>query len=1485
MRGLCDTIPQMNDQHNAFDEDERGDSPGEDQHDEHSDEHSIAILSMACRFPGANGTEQFWKNLAAGVESITFWSDEELRAAGVPEEYLRQPGYVRAGPVLEEIECFDAAFFDMSPREAEILDPQSRIFLEVCWEALERAGYVEERYDGWIGVYAGTSFSSYQMSNLMSRPDVMANQGWFPIYLANDRDYFTTRISYKLDLKGPSVNLQTACSTSLVAVHHACQSLLDYQCTLALAGGVRIGANQVAGYLYEPGGIMSPDGHCRSFDAGGNGSLFGNGAGVVLLKRLEDALADGDHIEAVIRGSAINNDGAAKVGFTAPSVEGQAEVVAMAQTAAGVAPEEISYVEAHGSATALGDPIEVAALKDAFGATAKPGTCALGSVKSNFGHLEAAAGVAGLIKTVLALRHRQIPPSLWFETPNPQLELEESPFYVNTDLRPWRDDREEPLRAGVSSFGMGGTNAHVILEEAPARPSSGPSRPFQLVLLSARTATALDATTTRLGNFLRVEPQVNLADLAFTLSRGRRSFEYRRILVCRDHEDTLRALDPADPSRLLSLRAPATGRAVTFLLPGLGEHYPEMTLGLYRHEALFRREIDRCAKLLHPLLGRDLREVLYPRGTRAEDVASGEDGGGLDLAKMLRRGTRMDPAEESDLHQTRYAQPAVFVVEYALAQLWKSWGLEPQAMIGHSLGEYVAACLAGVFTLEDALALVAERARLIDQLPAGAMLAVTLAEAEITPYLGPEVSLAAVNGPQVTVVSGSEEAVGALAERLREDGVLCQTLPTTHAFHSYMMEPVSKPLVELLRGMALRAPEIPMVSNVTGTWLEADEARDPEYWARHLCRTVRFDDGVTELLRQDRVLLEVGPGQGLGALVMQHPGDPDRRDDTERTIVSSLRGRFEQRNDQAFLLEALGRLWLAGVTVDWKAFWAEEERHRIHLPTYPFERRRFWIDPPTRPRSQDGEETSEDKPIHAVDTGPPEAADSAPSLDLHQRPNLPTAFQAPRDALEEEIVALWQEVLGIAPIGVHDSYFDMGGHSLLAPRLVMNIERALEVTLPLELLLEHPTVAKLSETIRTLRTEGLEGLAPTAVDLHAEVTLAEEIRPSGEEPRSDAPQAVFLTGGTGFLGAYLLRELFDQSDAQLLCLVRAADGSAAFERLRANLEHHRVWHDGMAERINAIPGDLAQPLLGLSDGDFERLAHEADLVIHAGAWVNFIYPYSVLEAANVESTRETLRFATTGTPKPVHFISSTAVFTPESYAAGRAAEDDPLEHTAGLFSGYAETKWVSEKILALAEERGIPVAIYRPGVISGDSETGVGNTSDMVWNVIKGCIELGSYLDPSPILDVTPVDFVARAVVYLALHGERSHGRRFGFANPRPMPYAEIFAVATEMGYSMKPLDYSRWRQDLLHVAEAGGDNALVPFLPLFEELPDLPSSREPAPLTESRTIPSMLYDDSNLKAALEGSDIRCPPLDVALVKTYMDFFIASGFIDPPPDS
>ncbi len=908
---------------------------------ESGDGSEIAIVGMSCRFPGAADVATFWRNLCAGVESLVELSDQELLAAGVPAEEIANPAYVRRVPAIAGIEDFDARFFGYTPQEATIMDPQQRLFLECAWEVLEQAGYDSSRYPRPIGVFTGAKTNTYLFNVVAARARFPGLDN-FQIALGNDLAAMATRVSYKLDLRGPSYALHTACSTSLVAVHLACQSLLLDECSMAIAGGAAINVPQQRGYLYQRGGLLSPDGSCRTFDERAAGSNFGNGVGAVLLKRLDDALRDGDTIYAVIRGSATNNDGARKASFTAPGVEGQTAVLLEAMACAGVEPEDISYIEAHGTATDLGDSIEMLALTQAFRAASDAsGYCAIGSAKTNLGHLETAAGIASLIKTALSLWHRQLPPSLHFERPNPKIDFAGSPFVVNTACRPWPEPVPGKRRiAGVSSFGIGSTNAHVVVEEPPPEAAADPGRPWQPLLLSARSPAALEAMSRNLGRHLEAHPDLDLADVAFTLATGRREFEHRRSLVCRDRAVAAAALAAED----LATRAPAvevdrTDRGIAFLLPGLGEHYVDMGLGLYQREPVFRRAVDEGAELLRPHLEIDVREVIYPHG-----MAGSEEGSvRLDLKAMLGRGEATPDAASARLDHTIYAQPALFVVEHALARLLLARGMAPRAMIGYSLGEYVCACLAGVLSLADTLRLVARRAALIERLPAGAMLAVNLSEDELAARLAGRsgLALAAVNGPGGSVASGAPDEIAGLAAALSAEGVVCRRLATTHAFHSPQMAAVAAELTELAATLPRRPPAIPYVSNLTGTWITAEQAADPGYWALHLTSPVRFVDGLDTLLAGDETaLVEVGPGQSLSSFARLHPLFT-----RSRPIVATMRPRHSSGGDAAVLLGALGSLWQSGAKVDWPACWSGERRRRVPLPTYPFERQRYWIDP------------------------------------------------------------------------------------------------------------------------------------------------------------------------------------------------------------------------------------------------------------------------------------------------------------------------------------------------------------------------------------------------------------------------------------------------------------------------------------------------------------------------------------------------------------
>jgi acyl transferase domain-containing protein len=891
-------------------------------------DHEIAIIGMAGRFPGARSVDEFWENLRNGVESIAFFSDQEVVSSGVNPGMLHNPNYVKAHGVLEDIEFFDASFFGYSPREAEAMDPQQRIFLECAWEALESAGYSTETNEGRVSVYAGTSRSNY-LEGVRTNRDLMEALNYHQLIFGNEKDYLPTRVSYILNLKGPSVAVQTACSTSLVAVHLACQSLLNGESDMALAGGVTIRVPQRVGYLYQEGLLYSPDGHCRAFDANARGIVDGSGVGIVVLKRLADALADGDYIHAIIKGSAINNDGSLKIGYTAPSVEGQAEVIAEVLALAGVEPETVTYIETHGTGTALGDPIEIAALTQAFRAqTEKEGFCAIGSVKTNIGHLDSAAGVAGLIKAILALKHRQIPPSLHFKQPNPQIDFTHSPFYVNTVLREWKVGKTL-RRAGVSSFGIGGTNAHILLEEAPPIVPPGKTRPWQLLLLSTKTDSALEAATSHLVGYLKQHPDCHLADVAYTYQIGRRTFNHRRMVVSQNADDAALLLETCDPQYVFTSFEKSTDRPVVFMFPGGGTQYANMGAELYRVEATFRAQVDLCTGLLSPYLGIDLRSVLYPGEEQVE-------------------------AASQQLKQTSLALPALFTTEYALAQLWISWGVHPQAMIGHSLGEYVAACLAGVFSLQDALALVALRGKLLERLPKGATLSVSLSPGELQYLLGQKLSLAAINGPSLCAVSGPLDAIEEMQQSLIAKGVTVHRVHIDVAAHSEMITPILGEFQQFVAKIDLHAPAIPYISNLTGSWITAAEATDPGYWVRHLRQTVHFAEGIRTLLQETgRILLEVGPGQTLSTLVQQQLDNT-----TEQIVLASLRHPYAQYSDVAFLLNTVGRFWLAGGKVDWQRFYALEQRQRLPLPTYPFERKRYWVEPQLSARPVSASQTT-----------------------------------------------------------------------------------------------------------------------------------------------------------------------------------------------------------------------------------------------------------------------------------------------------------------------------------------------------------------------------------------------------------------------------------------------------------------------------------------------------------------------------------------------
>ncbi|WP_228858253.1 type I polyketide synthase [Xenorhabdus sp. PB61.4] len=918
----------------------------------------IAIIGMAGQFSGASDIEQFWQNIAAGVESVRPLTDDELDAEGISMEARSRADFIRNVSVLEHPEDFDAEFFGYSPREAQAIDPQQRLFLETSWLALENAGYTAEKFQGPIGVYASSSSSSYFMNYLLNH--YTAKGPYLPdmLLFGNNNDLLSTRVSYKLNLRGPSFTIGSACSSSMVALHYACQSLLAGECDIALGGGVHVGFPSHSGYHFEGSGILSHDGHCRTFDAEASGTLSGDGVGVVVLKRLQDALDSGDHIYAIIKGSAVNNDGAEKIGFTAPSVAGQAAVLQRALLVADVTPESISYIEAHGTATHLGDPMEMKALLSAYEQpeTEQP-RCAVASVKANLGHVDSAAGVTGVMKVAQMMTHRYLPPAVNFTRLNPEINLTGSRFYIPTKGEEWQC--QGVRRAGVSSFGIGGTNAHMILQETPDTSPSGPSHPQQLLSFSAKSPQALQAKLLNFRDWLEKSPRQPLADIAYTLHVGRHEMDYRHSLVCHDHISAIAALDNylSRTAQENTLRTVAS--SVIFMFSGQGAQYPGMMKGYYDQEPIFRAAVDKCAEMMLPLLGRDIRPLIFDT-TEANKT----------------------PA----LYQTHYTQPALFVVEYALSQLLMAWGIRPTACIGHSIGEYVAACIAGVFTLEDAVKIVIRRAHLMNQMPAGKMLAVELNERTLQGYLTEGVTLAAYNAPELCVVSGETEAILRLEACLAEDNIESGTLHTSHAFHSAMMDACLEPFRQAFDGITLSAPELPFISCVTGTWITAEQAMSPDYWVRQLREPVAFSQGVTCLLSQQEVtsgshlpqthiqqshsqkaspskapvLLEIGPGSALTGLAkIQFTGSA-----AHQRVFNSTRSIKQTIPDRQHLLNLLGQLWQQGVSVDWSAFYQPQKRHRLPLPGYTFQRQRYsldsWVSDTSRNMSSHTRQTASD---------------------------------------------------------------------------------------------------------------------------------------------------------------------------------------------------------------------------------------------------------------------------------------------------------------------------------------------------------------------------------------------------------------------------------------------------------------------------------------------------------------------------------------------
>jgi amino acid adenylation domain-containing protein len=972
----------------------------------------IAVIAMACRFPGANTIDDYWSLLENGRETISFFSPEELDLS-IPEELKRNPDYIKARGIIDHAEEFDAGFFDINPRLAELMDPQQRVFLEIAWEALESGGYLPSKYAGIIGVFAGTGNNGYYINNVHGNTELINRQGSFQVMTVNEKDYIASRIAFALNLTGPAVSVQSACSTSLLAIAEAVESIRKGQCELALAGGVSITVPIKSGQIYQEGGIYSSDGHNRSFDASASGTVFSDGAGIVLLKKLEDAVREGDAIYAVVKGIGLNNDGGHKGSFTAPSAEGQSGAIQMAMHDAGIHPGQLSYIEAHGTATPLGDPIEIEGLQLAFGEQERKQYCAIGSVKSNIGHCTAAAGVAGFIKTSLALYYKKIPPSINYSRSNPHIHFEESPFYVNTELEDWNN--ENGRIAGVSSFGVGGTNVHVILEEfkttdSPTLVQDDSESSLQLIIWSAKTERSLNEYSRKLADYLTGHESVGLADLAYALQTNRADFNRRCFFITDSREELIRKLRTSDP---WSHNLEEITSGVVFLFPGQGSQYSNMGKELYDKEPVFRQAFDECVELLKPIMQEDIREIIFPE----------------------RKHT--DATEK--IHNTYYAQPAIFIIEYCLAKLWISRGINPVAFVGHSIGEYVAAHLSGLFSLRDGLFLVFNRGRLMADLPAGSMLAVRCNEQKILSLLPADISLAAINGPASTVVSGPVKSVSEFSKALLALGIANTAIRTSHAFHSAMMDSVVFSFEKIVASVQIDRPGIPIVSTLTGKWIQGDEMMTPGYWSRQLRSPVRFSDALKTVSENGRpVLLETGPGKTLSMLVRQQANK------NAIPSIASLDSE-ENKSDIFSLLQATGELWMHGVVPDWKTEYGEPARSGIKIPTYAFDRMRCWIDP-----------------VLPVETR------IAMPVTVFAENKLPEAQRSRKTIIAEKLKTILENSSGISMDDVNPemNFIEIGFDSLLLTQVALNLKK--EFGLPVSFRQLNESHASLSSLARFL---------------------------------------------------------------------------------------------------------------------------------------------------------------------------------------------------------------------------------------------------------------------------------------------------------------------------------------------------------------------------------------------------------------------------------
>ena len=1337
---------------------------------------SIAIIGMAGKFPKADSIAELWNMLCAGDVGIS-----------IQEKGSHPDDWVPASANFENPGLFDAKFFNMSAREASIIDPQQRFFLEICHQTLESAGYAAQQMQGKVGVYAGVSPSQYLFGTVLA--DVN-NHNAMTLFNGSMPDQMATRVAWHLNLKGPAMTIATACSTSLVALSVAVQQLEAYHCDMALVGGSCLQLNDEGGYSYVEGGILSKDGKCRPFDDQASGTIAGSGVVAILLKRTQEAIDDGDNIIAIIRSTALNNDGNEKIGYSAPSEQGQSDVIVEALTAAGLSASQIKYVEAHGTATRLGDPIELRALAAAYQELdAAPQQTFLGSLKTNLGHLDVAAGVTGLIKAALVLQHKTVPPMPFFKRSNSEFDLLASPFKVNNTLQTL-DGSDEPLLAAVSSFGIGGTNAHVILQEAPQTESYPvKERKWHFLPVSAKNELALTAQKTQMRTAIE-QSSASIADLSKTLIFGRDAHNFRSAFVGNDQK------------KIKSTGSFTSNEQakVAFIFPGQGSQYRRMAYDLYQEETIFRQYFDQIA--------------VYAKESE------------LDLISLI-----YGDADDMSLSNTEFTQPALFAVEYSLAKLLEHYGIKADAYLGHSLGEWVAATLSGVFSLKDAIHAVIERARLMAAMPQGKMLSIPAKWSEVSNLLSDTLDLAVENTKNSCVVAGDKAQIEDAKLTLQEEGLTPKILETSHAYHSRMMEPVLKPFEQVLNSIEFNQESTPWLSNITGDWIDPEQVKTPQYWCQHIRNTVRFADGLKCLQDDNYICLEVGPGQGISRMLSS---------DNYVHYVALLRSSKSSINDNEQFTRGIAQLWTMGVEPDWQQWFYTQSFNRIPLPTYPFQRQEYWYGERVKIMTQP------DIPVQSNELES-EVSDLSPEKPLDQ------------DGLASKIKVLFNLHFSRTDIEVNENFFDLGGDSLLSITVLHDINQLTSGKLSMAQFLSAPDPSSIAQILLVGEDKSQE--------TRPELILSETFQPIKDALKQPV-ESVLITGATGFWGIHLIQELLIETEQEIVCLIRATSEKEARDKLQLQLQAYELEFTACNPRIKVLLGDIGSPEFGLSLTEFSALSESIGRIYHLAAAVNHAYSFDALKVVNVDSVLTCLQLASSGREKQLVFASSVAVYSNTSYLNVSEVLEQPEISYGEFSSGYGKTKWAAEQLIWQAVDRGFDAVVLRAGNITGHSQIGLCHETDALWALIKASLLLNAYPKgvSNMIIDMLPVEQVCTATRSLAEKSIKSSV--YHLVPEVHFTIGDLFSVLKQNGYQMSELDVGEW------INRAEAELTTEQKSPLHRML----QSGDESNVEVNKQIE---FNNELLIRDLNNCGISAPQLTKTILTVYINKFIQTGFFPP----